>query len=59
MMAQFLDIGGGSSSGGDSNDVVGFDAMLEGMMQQLMSKEILYEPISDLAKKVSRTSLGP
>jgi peroxin-19 len=30
-----------------------FQNMLEGMMNQLMSKELLYEPMKDLAAKVS------
>lgn len=30
-----------------------FQNMLEGMMSQLMSKELLYEPMKDLAAKVS------
>jgi peroxin-19 len=30
-----------------------FQGMLEGMMSQLMSKELLYEPMKDLAAKVS------
>jgi peroxin-19 len=30
-----------------------FQNMLEGMMSQLMSKDLLYEPMKDLAAKVS------
>lgn len=30
-----------------------FQNMLEGMMGQLMSKDLLYEPMKDLAAKVS------
>lgn len=30
-----------------------FENVLEGMMQQLMSKELLYEPMKDLAARVS------
>ncbi|KAL0080633.1 Pex19 protein [Phycomyces blakesleeanus] len=33
------------------SDTGEFENVLEGMMQQLMSKEMLYEPIRDLAKK--------
>jgi peroxin-19 len=29
-----------------------FQNMLEGMMNQLMSKDLLYEPMKDLANKV-------
>jgi peroxin-19 len=29
-----------------------FQNMLEGMMNQLMSKDLLYEPMKDLAEKV-------
>lgn len=31
-----------------------FQNMLEGMMSQLMSKDLLYEPMKDLASKVSQ-----
>ena len=31
-----------------------FDNVLEGMMEQLMSKEMLYEPMKDLIEKVRR-----
>lgn len=31
-----------------------FNTALEGMMEQLMTKEVLYEPMKDLAERVSR-----
>lgn len=30
-----------------------FENVLEGMMQQLMSKDLLYEPMKDMAGRVS------
>ena len=45
MMKQFT--ADGADAGG------GFEEMLQSMMGQLMSKEILYEPLQDLSKKVS------
>lgn len=44
MMRQFQDSAGGEG-GGD------FSSVLEGMMSQLMSKEILYEPLLELHQK--------
>ena len=35
-----------------------FENVLEGMMQQLMSKELLYEPMKDMASKVSFVCCG-
>jgi peroxin-19 len=36
-----------------------FQNMLEGMMSQLMSKDLLYEPMKDLAAKVSDSDDDP
>jgi peroxin-19 len=40
----------GVGEGGDENELAGF---LETMMGQLMSKEVLYEPLKELAEGVS------
>lgn len=34
-----------------------FENLLEGMMQQLMSKELLYEPMKHMAENVSNDTL--
>ena len=49
MLKQLDSAGGGDGVGGE----VGMAKLLEGMMEQLMSKEILYEPMKDLQEKVS------
>jgi len=36
-------------------DSAEFNTALEGMMEQLMSKDILYEPMKDLADKVRQS----
>lgn len=36
---------------GDMGDSEGFQNLLEGMMEQLMSKDVLYEPMKDLESK--------
>jgi len=46
--------GGGHGWGGE----MGMAKMLEGMMEQLMSKEILYEPMKDLNEKVGSLFLS-
>jgi len=48
----------GLGEGGDENDseLAGF---LENMMGQLMSKEVLYEPLKELAEGVSHPSFLP
>lgn len=43
-----LDSVGGEGAGSEA----GMAKMLEGMMEQLMSKEILYEPMKELQEKV-------
>jgi peroxin-19 len=48
MLKQLDAAGGGEGLGGE----MGMAKMLEGMMEQLMSKEILYEPMKDLNDKV-------
>jgi peroxin-19 len=49
MLRQLDTAGGGDGRGGEE----GMAKLLEGMMEQLMSKEILYEPMKDLQQKVS------
>jgi peroxin-19 len=49
MLRQLDGAGGGESVGGDA----GMAKLLEGMMEQLMSKDILYEPMKDLKEKVT------
>jgi peroxin-19 len=39
-------------------DSAEFNTALEGMMEQLMSKDILYEPMKDLVDKVLYLMLG-
>ena len=46
LFSSFADLGG---AGGEDGDLQG---MLETMMSQLMSKEILYEPLKELDEKV-------
>jgi len=46
-MAEMMRQMEGMADGGD------FQNVLEGMMEQLMSKDILYEPMLDLKQKVS------
>jgi peroxin-19 len=48
-MLKQLDAAGGGDGVGDE---AGMATLLEGMMEQLMSKEILYEPMKDLKEKV-------
>lgn len=49
-MLKQLDVaGGGEGVGGE----MGMAKLLEGVMEQLMSKELLYEPMKDLNEKVS------
>lgn len=45
-MAELMKQMEGLTEGGD------FENVLEGMMSQLMSKEMLYEPMKDLVEKV-------
>jgi len=45
-MAEMMKQMEGMAEGGD------FQNVLEGMMEQLMSKDILYEPMLDLQQKV-------
>jgi peroxin-19 len=49
MLKQLDSAGGGDGVGGEA----GMAKLLEGMMEQLVSKEILYEPLKDLQQKVS------
>ena len=49
MLKQLDSAGGGDGVGGEA----GMAKLLEGMMEQLMSKDILYEPMKDLQEKVS------
>jgi peroxin-19 len=51
MMKQLDSAGGGDGMGGEA----GMAKLLEGMMEQLMSKDILYEPMKDLQERVSPT----
>jgi peroxin-19 len=46
---------GGEGEGGDDE----LSGMLEGMMGQLMTKEVLYEPLKELGDKVCLTSPHP
>jgi peroxin-19 len=55
MLKQLDTAGGGDGLGGE----MGMAKLLEGMMEQLMSKEILYEPLKDLNDKVHPVSLSP
>jgi hypothetical protein len=49
-----LDLGGpGADADGQEENEGDFQAMVEGMMSQLMSKEILYDPLKELNEKVS------
>jgi peroxin-19 len=48
MLKQLDSAGGGDGVGGEA----GMAKLLEGMMEQLVSKDILYEPIKDLQDKV-------
>jgi len=48
MLKQLDSAGGGEGVGGEE----GMAKLLEGMMEQLMSKDILYEPMKDLQEKV-------
>ena len=48
MLKQLDSAGGGDGMG----DEAGMAKLLEGMMEQLMSKDILYEPMKDLQEKV-------
>jgi peroxin-19 len=48
MLKQLDSAGGGDGVGGEA----GMAKLLEGMMEQLMSKDILYEPMKDLQEKV-------
>ena len=48
MLKQLDGAAGGDGMGGEP----GMAKLLEGMMEQLMSKEILYEPLKDLKEKV-------
>ena len=57
MMKQLGGAGGAGSNalgGGDGGTPTGenWEQMLESMLGQLMSKEILYEPLQDLSKQV-------
>lgn len=56
LMAEPMDIGGGSGSGsGDEVDLEGLGNMnkvIEQMMAELTSKDILYEPFSEMVQKV-------
>jgi len=49
-MAEMMKQMEGMAEGGD------FQNVLEGMMEQLMSKDILYEPMFDLQQKVKDPS---
>lgn len=48
MLRQLDTAGGGDGIGGEA----GMANLLEGMMEQLMSKDVLYEPMKDLKEKV-------
>lgn len=52
-MAEMMKQMEGMAEGGD------FQNVLEGMMEQLMSKDILYEPMLDLQNKVPILSIVP
>lgn len=54
LLAQFGDVGGDLGEEGDDGDVKG---LLENLMSQLMSKELLYEPLKELDDKVSLSCL--
>jgi peroxin-19 len=51
MLKQLDGAAGGSGEGGEA----GMAKLLEGMMEQLMSKDILYEPMKDLQENVLLT----
>lgn len=51
-MAELMKQMEGLTEGGD------FENVLEGMMSQLMSKEMLYEPMKDLVNKVMSRKIG-
>lgn len=46
-----LGFGGGDSAAGSSDDVGGFMQMMQGVMQNLLSKELLYPALKDLTEK--------
>ncbi|KAJ7619405.1 Pex19 protein family-domain-containing protein [Roridomyces roridus] len=48
LLAQLKDLGDGSDLPASESDLAGF---LENMMSELMSKEVLYEPLTELAEK--------
>jgi peroxin-19 len=48
MLKQLDAAGGGDGLGGEA----GMANLLEGMMEQLMSKDVLFEPMKDLKEKV-------
>jgi len=52
-MLKQLDAAGGAGADGLGGEA-GMAKLLEGMMEQLMSKEILYEPMKELLDKVNK-----
>ena len=48
---------GGGAEGGEAEDTE-LQGMLETMMRQLMSKDVLYEPLKELSEKVGRSCLA-
>ena len=57
LMAQMEALGGPGAAGLGGGDDENLPELLDGLMDQLMSKEMLYEPITELRTKVS--SRGP
>lgn len=45
--------------GADGEDEEGLQGLLETMMSQLMSKEVLYEPLKEMHEKVRKTGFPP
>lgn len=50
---QTLNLGGGAEGGGGEGGEANFIPMMQNMMSNLLSKEILYPSLKDLADKVS------
>mmetsp|Transcript_5686 Transcript_5686/g.8328 ORF Transcript_5686/g.8328 Transcript_5686/m.8328 type:complete len:294 (+) Transcript_5686:136-1017(+) len=48
MMHEFAKMGNGGAAGGAGND---FDSIVDGMMKQLLAKELMYEPMKSVCDK--------